>query len=79
MARDITKGEVIYDYLQQESGNRELTVPKTALCKNITKPWKESGWFVTTAGKLSKKTPMKASPEPSSNAAANTAVNPAVV
>ena len=25
MARDITKGEVIYDYLQQESGNRELT------------------------------------------------------
>lgn len=55
MARDITKGEVIYDYLQQESGNRELTDAENSFMQKHNQTLERVGLVRDNGGEIVKK------------------------
>lgn len=55
MARDITKGEVIYGYLQQESGNRELTDAENSFMQNHNQTLAKAGLVRDNGGEIVKK------------------------
>lgn len=55
MARDITKGEVIYGYLQQESGNRELTDAENSFMQKHNQTLERAGLVRDNGGEIVKK------------------------
>lgn len=55
MARDITKGEVIYGYLQQESGNRELTDAENSFMQKHNQTLEKAGLVRDNGGEIVKK------------------------